>query len=82
MGGSIPFKLTSYNKQAQYLNPILNSWAATKSGRDRAMPHIKVRPESFVGDREGCFSFPFIYPDKAYFVFRWDPRTPSRRTHE
>ncbi|KAF9298861.1 tyrosyl-DNA phosphodiesterase 1 [Mortierella antarctica] len=42
MGGSLPFKETSYIKQAHYLNPLLHSWQATKSGRDRAMPHIKT----------------------------------------
>lgn len=42
MGGSLPFKETSYTKQAHYLNPLLHSWQAAKSGRDRAMPHIKV----------------------------------------
>ncbi|KAF9099208.1 hypothetical protein BGX23_003443 [Mortierella sp. AD031] len=42
MGGSIPFRSTAYNKQAHYLNPILHSWQGLKSGRDRAMPHIKT----------------------------------------
>ncbi|KAG0280034.1 tyrosyl-DNA phosphodiesterase 1 [Linnemannia exigua] len=42
MGGSIPFKSTAYNKQAHYLNPLLHSWQGMKSGRERAMPHIKT----------------------------------------
>ncbi|KAF9206034.1 tyrosyl-DNA phosphodiesterase 1, partial [Podila verticillata] len=42
MGGSLPFKETSYTKQAHYLNPLLHSWQAAKSGRDHAMPHIKT----------------------------------------
>lgn len=42
MGGSIPFRSTAYDKQAHYLNPILHSWRGLKSGRERAMPHIKV----------------------------------------
>jgi hypothetical protein len=43
MGWSLPFRSTSYNKQAHYLDPLLHSWKAIKSGRERAMPHIKVR---------------------------------------
>ncbi|KAG9325135.1 hypothetical protein KVV02_003552 [Mortierella alpina] len=43
MGGSLPFQSTSYAKQAHYLNPLLHSWRAIKSGRERAMPHIKAR---------------------------------------
>ncbi|KAI8349827.1 tyrosyl-DNA phosphodiesterase I [Mortierella sp. GBAus27b] len=42
MGGSLPFRSTSYIKQAHYLNPLLHSWEAVKSGRERAMPHIKT----------------------------------------
>ncbi|KAF9153538.1 hypothetical protein BG015_003174 [Linnemannia schmuckeri] len=42
MGGSLPFKSTAYEKQAHYLNPILHSWRGLKSGRERAMPHIKT----------------------------------------
>ncbi|KAF9111585.1 hypothetical protein BGX27_004728 [Mortierella sp. AM989] len=42
MGGSLPFRPTSYNKQAHYFNPLLHSWKAVKSGRERAMPHIKT----------------------------------------
>ncbi|KAF9905227.1 tyrosyl-DNA phosphodiesterase 1, partial [Linnemannia zychae] len=42
MGGSIPFKSTAYYKQAHYLNPLLHSWQGLKSGRERAMPHIKT----------------------------------------
>ncbi|KAI8601656.1 tyrosyl-DNA phosphodiesterase-domain-containing protein [Dissophora ornata] len=42
MGGSLPFRSTSYNKQAHYLNSLLHSWKAAKSGRERAMPHIKT----------------------------------------
>ncbi|KAF9171792.1 tyrosyl-DNA phosphodiesterase 1 [Mortierella sp. AD011] len=42
MGGSLPFRTTSYNKQAHYFNPLLHSWQAVKSGRERAMPHIKT----------------------------------------
>ncbi|KAH7039275.1 tyrosyl-DNA phosphodiesterase-domain-containing protein [Linnemannia elongata] len=42
MGGSIPFRSTAYDKQAHYLNPILHSWRGLKSGRERAMPHIKT----------------------------------------
>ncbi|KAF9135615.1 tyrosyl-DNA phosphodiesterase 1 [Mortierella sp. GBA39] len=42
MGGSIPFKSMAYEKQAHYLNPILHSWRGSKSGRERAMPHIKT----------------------------------------
>ncbi|KAI1291406.1 tyrosyl-DNA phosphodiesterase 1 [Mortierella claussenii] len=33
---------TSYKKQAHYLNPLLHSWKAANSGRERAMPHIKT----------------------------------------
>ncbi|KAF8937043.1 tyrosyl-DNA phosphodiesterase 1 [Dissophora ornata] len=46
MGGSLPFRSTSYNKQAHYLNSLLHSWKAAKSGRERAMPHIKDMGES------------------------------------
>ncbi|KAF9543790.1 tyrosyl-DNA phosphodiesterase 1 [Mortierella hygrophila] len=42
MGGSIPFRSITYEKQAHYLNPILHSWRGLKSGRERAMPHIKT----------------------------------------
>ncbi|KAF9932133.1 hypothetical protein FBU30_008820 [Linnemannia zychae] len=42
MGGSLPFRSTSYEKQSKYLNPILYSWQGLKSGRERAMPHIKT----------------------------------------
>ncbi|KAI7818364.1 tyrosyl-DNA phosphodiesterase I [Gamsiella multidivaricata] len=42
MGGSLPFRSTSYNKQAHYMNPLLHSWRAIKSGRERSMPHIKT----------------------------------------
>ncbi|KAK3820241.1 MAG: tyrosyl-DNA phosphodiesterase I [Benniella sp.] len=42
MGWSLPFRSTSYNKQAHYLDPLLHSWKAIKSGRERAMPHIKT----------------------------------------
>ncbi|KAF9428312.1 hypothetical protein BGZ94_002819 [Podila epigama] len=42
MGGSLPFKDSSYSKQAHYLNPLLHSWKSSKNGRDRAMPHIKT----------------------------------------
>ncbi|ORZ27742.1 tyrosyl-DNA phosphodiesterase I [Lobosporangium transversale] len=42
MGGSLPFRSTSYKKQAHYFKPLLHSWKAVKSGRERAMPHIKT----------------------------------------
>ncbi|KAF9582714.1 tyrosyl-DNA phosphodiesterase 1 [Lunasporangiospora selenospora] len=42
MGGSLPFRSTSYVKQAHYMDPVLYSWKAEKSGRERAMPHIKT----------------------------------------
>jgi len=72
MGGSIPFKSTSYNKQAQYLNPILHSWAATKSGRDRAMPHIKVEPPKFEWFGTPVFLLHVCPKGHLFFLSRWD----------
>ncbi|KAG0228508.1 tyrosyl-DNA phosphodiesterase 1 [Actinomortierella wolfii] len=44
MGTSLPFQSKAYEKQAHYLKGLLHKWKAEKSGRERAMPHIKVWP--------------------------------------
>lgn len=41
-GGSLPFDEKNYQKQKQYMLPLLHSWQSNQHGRTKAMPHIKT----------------------------------------
>ncbi|KAJ3133166.1 tyrosyl-DNA phosphodiesterase 1 [Physocladia obscura] len=41
-GNSIPFSNENWQKQKNYMKPILHKWSAEKSERVRAMPHVKT----------------------------------------
>jgi hypothetical protein len=43
-GNSLPFPLANYRRQIHYMQPLLCTWNASKTGRDRHMPHIKAYP--------------------------------------
>jgi tyrosyl-DNA phosphodiesterase-1 len=42
-GNSLPFDHKNYLKQKHYMEKYLHKWKAIEAGRERAMPHIKVK---------------------------------------